>query len=1261
MTTVSPLKPNPASRKLEKAVDPCANKIRHLVQDFNIEKFYELSVEDGEAYSSDLTDNISHTLYIAEGRRQECPKVRIMIAGEEVDALVDTGCELSILNECLYNKLKHAGLSCPELPTQHVNLVSAFNEKSKRIKKQALLEVKIGSLKIVQVVLLSAQLLTEMILGIDFLTNYEAEISFPERRLTLRINEEKVSFRFAQEGEGSDGRSCDLGFITFHPQSRYFSTAVYESQWHAENFAANDVEASVQGRRQENDTRTEVRGCFVNDGKLSERQLNVESETVKQKERGKCLEKAVNALRKNNANVADCDPMRTIETCLKADHGKTPQVLGANKRNQDDRAMTKEQLRDKISGATRLTTEQQENLYEVLVKYQGQLTKRPGKCTLFEYEFKIEGNTPQSAGSRPIPFALRGQIREQIREMLRDGILEESHSAYFNPITPVVREGKPVRICLDARRVNKQMIADHTKVMPMRELLQRFFGARYFTSLDLSSAFLQIPLEPGSRGWTAFQFEGKIYQFTTVPYGFKNSLAAFIRALEKVLGNSGLDNNLVMYVDDLLIHSSNFTEHLHHLDLVLEKLTNAGFTVNAAKCQFCKPEIKFLGHIISGEGVRADGERIEAILRYPTPKNQRQLRKFLGVCNFHQQFILNYSLLAEPLLVLLRKGVRWRWTPALQQAFMTLKSKFAHSILLIHPDENKEWIINTDASGRAIGSVLLQERDDGGFNIVSTASRVLNQTEQRYTTCEKELLAIVYALQRFRIYVYGRKVTLFTDNKALSFLHRCVITSNRVARWMIQLQEYDLDVRHISGAQNHLADILSRNPSGMTEEQTRNMTQPDQVMVHRIQVYRDQDLKKELKALADLQDTDERLVDIKSRVIKGQAAGKTQFVLQDQVLYCRGGRTEQRYKAMLPSCLEQKILKFVHCSLGHLGVDKCVEEIKYVFHVRNLGRKVRKFIANCDLCQRCKHPNRSFTIEERPHLPEKPGDVCAIDIYGSLPTSRGGVRYILVCHDVFSRYIKLYPLKSATTQVCLNKLINRYFSEVVTPKCILSDNATQFRSPSWSKKLQQHGVSIRFTPIRHPESNPSERCMRELSKFCRIYCNENHRKWAELLPHIENWMNNSVCSSTGYTPRELMYGNERQNVFKQAVQKESWLEQEEEGIEEKIRKAYEKMKRKAVVRAKRRRKGNAKWNPEIGKKVLVKTQPMSDAAKGITSKFLHLFQGPYVISKDLGHSAYELKDEHGKIRGEFNKKQLKQYNEEPHPDSANGVVCWKAS
>jgi len=246
------------------------------------------------------------------------------------------------------------------------------------------------------------------------------------------------------------------------------------------------------------------------------------------------------------------------------DTQSTEQRRGTRQRMTDDRMITAEQLRSKVRENDNLSPQQQEDLYNLLIKYQQHLTKRPGKCNKFEYEFRVEGSVPNSANSRPIPFALRNGVREHIQVMLKDDILEESFSSYINPLTLVVREGKPLRICIDARRINRQMTADRTKVLPLRELLQKFHGASYITRLDLSSAFLQVPLKKTSRLWTAFQFQSKVYQFKTVPYGFKNSLAAFFRALEKVLGDDEINNNLVRYVDDLLVHSSTFSEHLQH-------------------------------------------------------------------------------------------------------------------------------------------------------------------------------------------------------------------------------------------------------------------------------------------------------------------------------------------------------------------------------------------------------------------------------------------------------------------------------------------------------------------------------------------------------------------------------------------------------------------------------------------------------------------------------------------------------------------------
>lgn len=1284
ITKIFTPKPNESDSRVDKISDGNVN-VSEMITNLDVGKFFELSAVDisRESTNNTATEDICYTLYIAEDRRHECPKLSIKVLEQEILAIIDTGCELSIMNEHLYNRLRHRGLKCLELPTQHVNLISAFNKKSNRVRKQAMLEVEIGGYGVSQIVLLSPQLLTEAILGLDFLVNHEAIINFAGQSITLRMNGEDVKFQFIGvkqatgefEDSSSEGQFCNFRLRPSFPRRSPQPTAVScqyptksvvarrddtlfgnEKQGtsvrirEAEQHIGNRVELVIP-RPGDRDEPVE----FISKHGVGSREFSTDKvDTLATDKDGHIADNygaarhEVNKECRENLIAANRRPLCSTATCHETNDVKKSNAQQGLKtgHRKDDRMVTAEQLLGKVKETNNLSPEQQGELYKVLINYQPHLTKRPGRCTVFEYEFIVEGSTPASASARPIPFSLRKQVHEQIKLMLKDDTLEESFSSYLNPLTLVVREDKPIRICVDARRINKQMIADRTKVLPLRELIQKFHGASYITSLDLSSAFLQVPLKETSRKWTAFQFQGKVYQFKAVPYGFKNSLSAFIRALEKVLGDHEINNNLVMYVDDLLIHSATFDDHLKHINVVLHKLTNAGFTINAAKCQFCQPEVKFLGHIISNETVRPDPERVEAILKYPAPKNQRQLRKFLGVCNFHQQFIVNYASYVEPLLVLLRKGNRWRWTTELQKSFENLRSKFAESIYLVHPDEGKSWIINTDASGKAIGSVLMQQGEGENLNIISTASRVLKPAEQRYTTCEKELLAVIYALQHFKIYIYGRKVILFTDNQAITFLQKCVITSNRVARWMMEIQQYDIEIRHIKGVQNYLADVLSRSPRGLTEEETKSLTRPDQIMVTKIQVYEDKTLRKELQKLAILQDADERIAAIKGKVMSHSSTVKDRYNLQENVLYSRDDKTQHRWRVLLPDNLESRIFKYVHLSLGHVGVDKCLEEIKCCFHVRNLGRKLRKFIACCDVCQKTKHPNRSVDIEEKHHLPKKPGDVCALDIYGRLPTSRGGVKYILVCLDVFAKYIKLYSLKSATTKSCLNKLVNHYFGNVITPKIILSDNGTQFRSPAWGKQLQKHGVETRFTPIRHPESNPSERYMRELSKFCRIYCNENHKKWAEILPYIENWINNTVASATGYTPTELMYGSKRCSVLNKIMPSLPALDREDEGIDKKLEKAYSKMRKRAEARGKRRKRGNVTWAPKVNDKVLVKQQPMSEAVKGITSKFMYVYEGPFWVNKVLDHSAYELKDERGKVRGEFNKRQLKPYREE---------------
>jgi hypothetical protein len=414
--------------------------------------------------------------------------------------------------------------------------------------------------------------------------------------------------------------------------------------------------------------------------------------------------------------------------------------------------------------------------------------------------------------------------------------------------------------------------------------------------------------------------------------------------------------------------------------------------------------------------VKPDPRRVEAILSFPPPKNQKQLRRFLGVCNYHHRFVINYANYTAPLLQLLRKGNKWKWTSELQQAFEKLGAKFAESVHLIHPDETLPYTINTDATCKAIGGVLMQTNNQGETHIVSTASRVLSPAEQRFTVAEQELLAIMYSLQKFRNYVYGHKIYLNTDNKALTFINKCTMTSNRIARWVLQLQDYDIEIKHISGARNFLTDTISRNPAGLSEQERRKLSEPKGITIAAVDLHIDKSVERVLRSLATIQARDPKLSGIIRETMQTQDNAVGKYLVRQNTLYCKECKNYPYWRAVLPDELEGQIIKYTHESLGHQGTAKCVAQISRSFYMRNVWRKVRRYLAVCDLCQKVKNPNRSYATEWRSRLPTKPGVLCATDLFGPLPTGRGGVKYILVVLDVFSKHMKLYALKAATTK-----------------------------------------------------------------------------------------------------------------------------------------------------------------------------------------------------------------------------------------------------
>jgi hypothetical protein len=512
------------------------------------------------------------------------------------------------MSEELYSECKARRADWLELPTQNVLLKSAFTGKTKMVKRQALVPTKVNDVPIDQILLISSQLVTPLILGMDFCVENQVVIDFPRKAIIVNADDKDtvikidlVNERLAEDSRRPSSRVIYLETADCQPipqLDRLGNLSVYDppTLQYNEGISEEDKcpkKTSAEDASLDNEEYGLVNGLVVDYIKNEDRAARALNHSVNEEVEGSIAES-----KDGHTDIKDVRHVKVRSAILEEGRGANQEVFrrkieGLNARGNNDSLSV-----DRVQVGEHLSGEEKTVLLEVLKKYQEHFDTKPGKCNFFEYKFHMQGDLPKSSNARAIPFSLRQEVREQIQEMIGNGILEISHSPYVNPLTVIQREHKPVRICVDARRVNKQMVPDRTKTLPAHELLQRIHGANYISSIDLNSAFLQIPLEESSRKWTAFHFEGQTLQFARMPFGFRNSLASFIRALQQVLGSDST-GYVLNYVDDILVYSKTYEEHLGHLDAVLGKLTKAGFTINLDKCVFGKQEIKFLGHVIS--------------------------------------------------------------------------------------------------------------------------------------------------------------------------------------------------------------------------------------------------------------------------------------------------------------------------------------------------------------------------------------------------------------------------------------------------------------------------------------------------------------------------------------------------------------------------------------------------------------------------------------------------------------------------------------
>ncbi|CAM1295897.1 Uncharacterised protein r2_g521 [Pycnogonum litorale] len=452
--------------------------------------------------------------------------------------------------------------------------------------------------------------------------------------------------------------------------------------------------------------------------------------------------------------------------------------------------------------------EQKKDVKELLLRYQDILTDKPGRTDLLNCEINVREECPFRKRSYPVPYAMREEINSEIVNMENLGVIELSVSEYVSPAVMVKKADGSYRFCIDFRSLNKLLTLDAEPIPNPDRIFSNLGGSKYFSKLDMSKGFWQIPIKPEHRHHTAFQTDRGLRHFTVMPFGLVNATAVFSRMVRKLLdGVKGVEN----YVDDIVVHSKDWETHLKILDEVFERLRSGGLTVRPTKCELGKRELSFLGRVIDGSNMFLDDDKVQKVINFKRPQTKSQLRSFIGVVSYHRIHIKEFATILKPLTDLTKKTepVKVRWNCEAIAAFEKVKELISTKPILKLPDFEREFILATDASETGIGAVLMQDYD-GKKLPVKYISRKLTAAESRYSTIERECLALFWATRKFHEYLYSKPFILETDHKPLIFLSSARHANNRVMRWALALQTHQYTIRAVKGSENKIADFLSR-------------------------------------------------------------------------------------------------------------------------------------------------------------------------------------------------------------------------------------------------------------------------------------------------------------------------------------------------------------------------------------------------------------------------------------------------------------------
>ena len=797
---------------------------------------------------------------------------------------------------------------------------------------------------------------------------------------------------------------------------------------------------------------------------------------------------------------------------------------------EDPPRKTAEEVMSEICERSELSDDEKRMLKEFLITYSEAFSVNGEIGRYSKHPFTIDTGDarPIRQMPRPVPHHQKAEVDRQLDDMLQKGIIKPSSSDWASPILMVRKADGSLRFCLDYRRVNAVTKHDAYPLPNVNDCLSSLGpDSCMFSHLDLASGYWQVEAHPETQEKLAFTTHRGLFQPVVQPFGPRGGVAHFSRIMSALLGSLQW-HMLLIYLDDLLIFSRTFEEHLSRLGMVFKILIEANLKLKPSKCSIGMKSVNFLGHKISAAGVTPSEEKVSAVSEWSTPSNLEEVRKFLGFASFYRSYVPGFADKAEPLHRLTRKKVEFTWDSSCERSFKMLKDCLVSKPVMAHPDFSIPFILTTDASATGLGAVLSQVQK-GKERPIAYASRSLNAAEKNYSTTERECLACVWATDHFRYYLAGAEFILQTDHNPLVYLQGIKEPQGRLARWILKLEQYKYKMVYKAGKDIPHADSLSR--------------QAPSVAVMKLPFEFDSTIWEE----AQDQDTDLQKVrryvrlgrlplESESRAVKDYFKKMDARVVVEQgLLFIKGQYKRKPIRQLIvPKSLVHRVLEKGHDEGGHLGEDRTLETIRMKFYWSTMFRDVKQWCSSCKVCQLRKHPReRPRAPLQYPPIASKPGQVISLDFVGPLPETPRGNKHILVITDMYSKFAEALPLPDQTAETTAGALWKGYFCRQGLPEILHSDQGRNFEAAVIQHLCVLLNIRKTRTSPYHPSGNGQcERYNKTLIELISMQMkSEDQTDWDQWIPMMLFAYHSTIHSSTGYTPFQLHMGRQPRTPF----------------------------------------------------------------------------------------------------------------------------------